>query len=177
MTLVYRVQQGVRALFAFSQPIDYDLAAHYLSTDQMTLFRGMAHSEQLHSLNVLRSVLAQAAETPHDLMIAALLHDCGKGHYALAVWQRTLAVLVEKLVPALSQYLSRNDSYVGLTFWRAPFVVRRHHPAWSAALLAQTETTERAIWLVAHHADSIEKWQGHPYTSLLERLKRADDSN
>jgi hypothetical protein len=177
MAVLYRMQQGVRALFAFSQQVDYDLAARYLNGDQMQLFKQMARSEQLHSLNVLRTVLAQGGETPHDLAVAALLHDGGKSRYALAVWQRTLAVLVAKFIPALSRYLSRNDSHVGLTFWRAPFAVRRHHPAWGAALLAQTATTERAIWLVAHHADTLDTWQGHPYAALLERLKQADDSN
>jgi hypothetical protein len=177
MAAVYRVRQGVRALFAFSQVVDYDLAAEYLNPTQMTLFRRMARSEQLHSLNVLQSVLAQAAETPHDLAVAALLHDCGKSYYALTVWQRTLAVLVKKLLPSLSNQLSRNDSPVGLSVWRAPFVVRQHHPAWGAALLTQTDTSERAIWLVAHHADSLALWQEHPNTPLLARLKQADDLN
>lgn len=174
MAAVQRVRQGLRALLAFSQAVDYALAARYLSPAQMALFRAMSRSEQLHSLNVLRSVLAQSLETPHDLAVAALLHDCGKSRYRLAIWQKTMAVLVTRFAPGLVRRLSGDER---LTFWRAPFSVRQHHPAWSARLMAAAGTSERAVWLAAHHADSLGLWPHHPYRQLLERLKRADDTN
>lgn len=174
MTVVYRLKQGIRALFAFAQPVDIALAARYLAPAQLALFQDMTRSEQLHSLNVLRTLLAQAPPTPPDLAVAALLHDCGKSRYALNVAQRTLAVLTEKLLPAVFQAISQDDT---VSFWRAPFVVRRHHPAWSARLLLDAGSSEAVVWLAAHHADVLADHTNHPFYPLLARLKAADDMN
>ncbi len=168
-----RFKQGVRALFAFTTSVDFELAERYLSPQQMTLFRQMAKPEQLHSLNVLRDVLAQATTTPHDLAVAALLHDVGKSRYHLAVWQKTLSVLISKLLPPLDNRLSIEAT---LTFWRAPFIVRRHHPQWGGDLLS-AYAPDCVIWLVSHHADSADDWQHHAYYDLLVRLQIADDAN
>ncbi|MCA9893353.1 MAG: hypothetical protein KC615_10235, partial [Anaerolineae bacterium] len=94
--ITYRIKQGLRALFAFSTGVDYDLVRKYLSTPEYELFQTMAHAEQLHSVHVLRSVLAQSPETTPELATAALLHDVGKARYHLAVWQKTVSVLAEK---------------------------------------------------------------------------------
>lgn len=169
-----RFQQGLRALFAFAQDVDYQLAERYLDTKQMALFRSMAKSEQLHSLNVLRAVLAQEEQTPHDLSVAALLHDSGKSRQHLAVWQKTISVLLRKFLPAMDKKLHVDGE---MTFWRAPFMVREHHPRWGADLLRQNDASECVIWLVEHHAVSAELWQGHPYYHLLLRLQVADDAN
>lgn len=174
MAVIYRLKQGIQALLAFAQPVDLPLAAQYLSAAQVSLFQQMTRSEQLHSLNVLRTVLSQDAETAHDLAVAALLHDCGKSRYALNVAQRTISVLTEKLLPAVFKRLSNDET---LTFWRAPFVVRRHHPAWSAQMLAEVGASERAVWLAAHHADKLSQHPEHPHYALLARLKAADDMN
>lgn len=172
--MLQRFQQGIRALFAFAQDVDYDLAERYLESEQMTLFRSMAKSEQLHSLNVLRDVLKQETQTPHDLAVAALLHDCGKSRKHLAVWQKTLSVLVKKLAPAWDKRLSEDGD---LNFWRAPFIVRRHHPRWGAELMRDRNSSDCVIWLIEHHADNADDWQGHPYYDLLIRLQGADDAN
>lgn len=171
---VQRFRQGVRALLAFSYTVDYPLAEQYLSAKQMALFRQMGRSEQLHSLNVLRSVLAQSTQTPHDLAVAALLHDVGKSRYKLAVWQKTISVLVKKFLPSLNSRLATDDR---LAFWNAPFVVRQWHPKWSAELLSQVNSTAGVIWLAEHHADTVEQWREHPYYPLLVRLQQADDEN
>lgn len=174
MSAFYRIQQGIRALLAFTQTVDYELAERYLNIEQMALFRRMARSEQLHSLNVLRDVLAQEEQTSHDLVLAALMHDVGKVRYHLAIWQKTIAVLVKKFLPELNTKLAAEKH---LTFWSAPFIVRQHHPKWSGELLAETGASEQAIWLVTYHADSPETWHEHPAYSLLLRLQDADDAN
>lgn len=169
-----RIRQGVRALFAFTHPVEDSLAAQYLTPEQMSLFRSMQRSEQLHSLNVLRDVLAQAAETPHTLAVAALLHDVGKSRYPLRVWQKTLAVLVRAANRPLAARLSDGNPSNLLV---RPFVVSVHHPKWSAELLRPTHASEAALWLVEHHADEPERWSDHPDVELLKRLKAADDLN
>lgn len=174
MSAVKRIQQGIRALFAFTQSVDYQLAERYLNPEQMALFRQMEKSEQLHSLNVLHDVLDQEEYTPDDLAVAALLHDAGKIRYPLAIWQKTLSVLVKTLLPALDARLIAEDR---LSFWRAPFVVRHYHPGWGGELLRESGASDTIVWLVTHHADSAQRWQTHPSHSLLLRLQEADNAN
>lgn len=173
MTAAYRLRQGLQALFAFMRVVDLDLATSYLSPALLGLFNNLNRGEQLHSLNVLADVLAQG-ETPSDLAVAALLHDVGKTHYPLAVWQKTLAVLVKTTWPGLYLRWSKGD--VANLFQR-PFVVYELHPVWGATMLRQAGASDTACWLVEHHADSLEQWGSHRYAPLLKRLQQADDSN
>ena len=173
MTVVYRIQQGLCALFAFIQPVDDDLAQQYLSPELMTCFRAMRRGEQLHSLHVLRTILAQGS-TPDDLAVAALLHDAGKSRYPFPVWQKTLVVLVRAFAPRLYKHLSDGDE---TNLIQRPFVLSQHHPAWSAAMVSQAGANERAIWLIEHHADALDQWGNHPHFDLLQRLKAADDAH
>ena len=170
---MYRVTQALRALSAFTRPIDFDLIGRYLTPTQMALFRRFKHSEQMHSVNVLRSVLAQG-ETPHDLAVAALLHDIGKIRYPLRTWQKSIVVLARAFTPALFKRWTATEY---TDFWRRPFVLSVYHPKWSAELVAEVGVSETALWLIEHHQDKLEQWAGHPNRSLLERLKNADDSN
>jgi hypothetical protein len=173
MAAVYRIRQGLRAIFAFSQSVETSLAAEYLAPELLALFRQMRRSEQLHSLNVLRDVLAQGT-TPHDLAVAALLHDVGKSRYPMQVWQKTLVVLTRAFSPALFERWSKGDPS---SLWHRPFVVYVQHPAWSAQLIASAGASTNAVWLVAHHQENADQWQRHPLASLLIRLQAADDSN
>ena len=163
----------MRALFAFARPVDLDLAARSLSPEQLDLFQRMRRAEQLHSLNVLRALLDQG-DTPPDLAVAALLHDVGKSRYPLALWQKTAAVLVRALAPALFHRLSAGDPRRMLN---RPFVVYVHHPAWSAELAAQVGSSPGAVWLIAQHQQPADQACGHDLCHLLKRLQRADDAN
>lgn len=173
---IHRLRQGLRALFAFARPVDLDLAARCLTPQQLALFRSMRRGEQLHSLNVLRTVLAQGDPSfdgvPPDLAVAALLHDVGKSRYPLAVWQKTVAVLVRAFAPDLFSRLSQRDPS---DFRARPFVVAVRHPAWGAEMLAQAGASDAAIWLVAHHQDAPQP--GDERSHLLKRLQSADDAN
>jgi len=173
MTAAYRIRQGLRAVLAFSQPVEVSLAAEYLTPELLALFEQMRRGEQLHSLNVLRAVLEQGA-TPRDLAVAALLHDVGKSRYSLRTWQKTLAVLVRALSPAWFARWSEGDP---AHVWMRPFVVYVQHPAWGANMIAAAGASETAVWLVAHHQDFAERWEHHPCAALLRRLQQADNSN
>ena len=173
MAAAQRVRQGLRALFAFSQPLDLDLTAYYLSPPLLTLFSQMKHSEQLHSLNVLRSVQTQGA-VPRDLAVAALLHDVGKSRYPLRVWQKTLAVLVYSTWPGLFQRWSAGDPNNPL---QRPFVVYLQHPQWSADMIAAAGASDAAVWLVRHHADHSSAPSRPQQAEWLRRLQQADDAN
>ena len=173
MTITYRLRQGFKALLAFSQPVDVKLASRYLSPKLLALFQNMNRDEQLHSLNVLRDVLAQGT-TPSELAVAALLHDVGKSCYPIRVWQKTLAVLVRTVWPDLYRRWSKGNP---LNLWQRPFVVYERHPQWGAEWVAEAGGSETAQWLVAHHADDSELWNDHPNFEMLRRLQEADDAN
>ncbi|MCA9883013.1 MAG: HD domain-containing protein [Anaerolineae bacterium] len=175
-TITYRIKQGLRALFAFTTDVDTTLARQYLNAQEYALFQTMAHAEQLHSLNVLRTVLTQHAETPLELAAAALLHDVGKARYHLAVWQKTVSVLAESFTPALFASLSAGND---LTWWRAPFMVREQHPAWGADMLKAINSDPLVVFLVGHHAHHLDNCGDVPenYIRLLARLKKADGEN
>lgn len=173
MTAAYRIGQALRALVAFAQPVDQNLAAQYLSLELMRLFRQMRRSEQLHGLNVLQTALRQGP-VPRDLAVAALLHDVGKTRYAVRIWQKTFAVAVQALAPGLFDRLSHGNP---ARFWLRPFAVKAQHPAWSAELLARAGASETAIWLVAHHQEPASQWANDPHFNRLRRLQQADDAN
>ncbi len=169
----HRLQQGLRALFAFARPVDLDLAARTLTPEQLALFRRLRRAEQLHSLNVLRALLDQG-DTPPDLAAAALLHDVGKSRYPLALWQKTAAVLVRAVAPGLFQRLSAGDPRRLLN---RPFAVYVHHPAWGAELAAQVGSSSGTVWLIAQHQQPADQVCDHDLCQMLKRLQRADDAN
>jgi hypothetical protein len=173
MAAAQRFRQGIRGLLAFTHTVDYDLAALYLNNRQLDLFRRMSRSEQLHSLNVLRTLLDDGG-VPDDLAVAALLHDVGKVRYPLAIWQKTLAVILRAVAPRLFDRWGQREA---ANPWQRACVVQLQHPAWSAELAAQAGASESALWLIAHHADSPAIWQNHPNVHLLKRLQGADDAN
>lgn len=171
--VVYRLQQGIRALFAFSQTVDWALAERYLAPRLLDLFRQMNRDEQLHSLAVLRDVLAQG-DTPAELAEATLLHDVGKSRYPIGVWQKTFAVIIRAIVPDAYYRWSKGNP---LNLLERPFVVYEQHPVWSADMLRKAGASETVCWLVGEHATAAEKWQSHPQVEWLRRLQQADNQN
>lgn len=173
MPMVYRLQQGARALFAFSQPVDWALAERYLSPPLLALFQQMNCGERLHSLAVLRDVLVQG-DVPGELAAATLLHDVGKSRYPISVWQKTLAVIVRALFPNVYTRLSKGNP---LNLWERPFVVYEQHPLWSAYMLRAAGASEAVCWLAAYHASRVETAPTPALSEWLKRLQQADDQN
>ncbi len=168
---VHRFAQGVGALFAFARSPNLGLAQRHLSTCEYNAFRSMSRSEQLHSLHVLQKVLADDPNAAKALITAALLHDVGKSRYHLSVLQKTLAVIIEAIAPQASRHLSRDET---ISFWRAPFIVRRHHAKWSGEILRSCGSDADVIWLVERHQDSAEQYRDSQCYVLLSTLQRAD---
>ena len=175
MSALYRITQGVRAIVGFTQQVDYTLPEQVLTPGLLAAFKQLKRSEQLHSIRVLKAVMAQNPDTHHDLAVAALMHDSGKIRYPLSVYGKSIAVLARKLLPPLYRYGSERDPQTAI--WARPFIVAAYHPMWSADILREDGASERATWLVEHHQENVAEWMEHPYAGLLARLQQADDTN
>lgn len=173
MMVGMRLRQGLRALSAWANPVDWDTASAVLSPAQLALFRRMRRSEQLHSLNVLRSLRANGYDEP-ALMLAALLHDVGKTRAAYHLWDRVLVVLAKAAVPGLVQNWGGTGEPVG---WRRPFAISLQHPRWSADMVQAAGADPLAIALIERHQEHLEHPPQSKFERLLAALQSADDAN
>jgi hypothetical protein len=178
--VTYRVRQAVRAVRAaegYDPQAGRAQAAAVLDAPLLALFTKLRHSEQAHSLNVLAGVRAQFdGDPPHPLAVAALLHDVGKTRLPLALWGRSFPVALHMLAPRWVGWLAGRYPRRPLALTR-PCAVYVGHPAWGAEMAAEAGAPPEAVWLIAHHADPLERWRGHPLAAWLAALRRADDAN
>lgn len=167
---LYRLQQGLRALTAYTRPVDLDTARAYLAPPLLDLFLRMRRSEQQHSLNVLHALRA-AGHTHPDLMTAALLHDVGKSRAPYHLWDRALVVLAGVFAPRRAGAWGAAESPTG---WRRPFVVAAQHPAWSAAMAGAAGASAGAVQLIARHQEKLDRPPRDDIERLLGVLIAAD---
>jgi HD domain-containing protein len=168
--MIYRLQQGLSALLAWSQPVDDQAARVVLSPALMALFHRMRRSEQIHSLRVMADLQARGVTNP-DLLTAALLHDCGKSRYPFSLLERTLVVIIRKLAPnTFARWASGEPQG-----WRRMAVISAHHPEWSAQDMQAAGASEQAVSLARRHQEHL---SGPPQTDedrLLALLQSVDD--
>ena len=126
----HRIWQGVRALFAWTRPLDLTPAEALLSPALLALFKRLRRSEQLHSLGVLETLRAEGHDHP-DLLVAGLLHDVGKSRASIGLVGRTLTVLVKTFLPGQYGRWARGEAHG----WRRAFVMAEAHPAWGAEMV------------------------------------------
>lgn len=169
--MLYRIEQGVRALFAWTRPVDLTPVDALLSPPLAALFARMQRSEQQHSLRVLESLRRAGHEQP-DLLVAGLLHDVGKSQMPIGLVGRTLVVLAKAFAPPLYGRWAQGEA----RGWRRAFVVAERHAAWGAEMLTEAGATPLAVALVRQHQEHVE----HPQTEeerLLAALQVADGEN
>ena len=167
-----RFRQGLRALFAWAQPVDTALAARILSPELLALFHKMRRSERLHSLNVLRTLQAQGHDDP-ALLAAALIHDVGKSRAAFHLWDRVLVVLVKAAVPDLAKQWGEGAP----SGWRRPFAVSVQHPQWGANMASAAGADPLLVQLIAQHQQLVADPPRNRIEELLQLLQSADDAN
>ena len=173
---LYRVRQFWRALSA--QPDGRELAAAQavLTPPQYALFRRMQPSEQAHSLGVLYQ-LHQQAIPPHELQVAALLHDAGKCLAPLQLWERAWIVLAAAIAPGWAQRQGSQPFQQAIPFWQRPLVVACQHPEWGAKLAEEAGASALAVAVIRRHQEKIDPADSSPEAALLRRLQAVDDRN
>jgi putative nucleotidyltransferase with HDIG domain len=176
MRIRYRLRQLWQALDAKPAPKDQELVRKILSPQLAALFFRMQPSEQVHSLIVLRKLIAQAESDP-DLLVAALLHDVGKIRIPLHLWERGWVVLLKAAAPGLVEMWGNQATQVNgkLVWWKRSLQVAVQHPAWGAELVRQAGASAKVQELIRHHQQRPRVDLEELDIQLLSKLQAVDD--
>ena len=139
-----KVRQFRTHLLARVAPEERTALATWLRPTELALFDAMHVADRRHGLDVVATLRADGV-TERDVLVAGLLHDCGKGD--TGVWPRVawslgefagplrpLVLRVARVVPGFGPALER---------------LRVHADA-SAELVAAAGCSERTVGLVRH---------------------------
>jgi len=128
-----------------------ELAA-WLTQAQLELFAAMHPADQRHGLDVVAALRAGGHAQP-ELLLAGLLHDCGKGR-GLRVWHRVGWSLGEHYGARIEHALER------LPGFRAAFATMRGHAARSAQLAAAAGAGVATVELIRNQAEPTDEALG-----------------
>jgi hypothetical protein len=159
----YRVRQFVHGLRPHLSPAEAAEARSRLSETEFSLFLGAEPRDRRHSMDLFHLLRAEGASD--DALVAALVHDVGKGR--LAAWHRVAFVLLDAATPGLARRVEAERG----AGWRRALWRLRNHAALGAELLAQAGSSARTVELVrAHTSPAAEARDGE-----IARFVRADD--
>ena len=119
--------------------------AGWLTPAQVTLFDSMHAADQCHGLDVVAALRA-GGHTQSELLLAGLLHDCGKGR-ELHVWHRVGWSLGERYGASVRRGLAR------LPGFGTAFATLRDHAARSAELAAAAGASPATVELIRNQAE------------------------
>jgi hypothetical protein len=154
---LYRSRQALHALRPRIEDGELALARQTLSQAEARLFFAMERRDQRHALEVARRLREHTDDGA--VLVAALLHDCGKGPVPL--WLRVLNVLS----PGAVRLLAAEGSG-----WRGAAYRLRHHAELGAAMAREAGSGETTVRLIHGHIEPEEAWQ-------YELLVAADDAS
>lgn len=156
-----KIRQARRHLLARVARGEREALAGWLTPAQLALFDAMHVADRRHGLDVVAVLRAEGTTEP-EVLLAGLLHDCGKGD----------AGLVSRVLVALEQ------AHLGwpARISSAPPPLRRtlqrlrDHAELSAGLAAEAGCPERTVELI--------RWQDDPRDPVAgERLRLADEAS
>jgi hypothetical protein len=172
MGAAYRVRQFLKAIRASVSREEVALVRQVLPQGLQPLFLRMAVNDQRHSLDVYRTLKGQGYGD-RDLLMAALLHDCGKALGRIGLWQRVALVLVQAGRPTVLDSLPFTDA----GSWHHAFYIQREHARLGAELAAQAGAPAVVVEYIRRHETPV---PGTPQTledKLLRALQQADSIN
>ena len=154
-----RVRQ-VREASIGPDAADLALARELLGGDLLALFGAQEPRDQRHSAGTARWLLERGHDGDHDLLVAALLHDAGKGEQRTR--DRVAHVLTEWLPEAL---VAGEDSSFEM---RRALARSRAHSERGAELLIAAGASPRVVELTRLHHRPPGR------DAMLALLQRAD---
>ncbi|WP_051585948.1 HD domain-containing protein [Caldanaerobius polysaccharolyticus] len=158
MNYLYRGKQFYTYYTAKISDEDWKFLSKYLNEKQLKIFLKLPLYEQRHSLDVAYNILNMSPDASSDLVIAALMHDIGKGN-SLTPMKKAIAVLLDKLAQSLAVKLSK----------RWPFLYTYYnHPAIGGKIAAKIGLSKRCVYLIEHHNDK------NPVDKEIIMLQKAD---
>jgi len=158
---IYRSRQFFTSLRPRVDPEQRDQAYMVLGSAERQLFESMTLRDQQHCLDVYRHLREMHAD--RDLLIAALLHDCGKGQIAL--WHRVVYVLLDASAPSVLRSIATPGPG---NSWRQALYRCVHHPELGAQAAQQAGSTARVVQLIRGERTNESSEQ-------LAALQAADD--
>lgn len=151
------------------QPEERGWVQARLTPAQFALFLAQQPGDQVHAYIVAATLAAQGyANEP--MVIAALLHDCGKAP-GISLFHRTLVVLLKRLAP---HFLYRLQPYQ--TGWMAPLARAWYHPQLGAALAEAVDCSPAVVLVIRYHQQRNAPVDGE-LQALIGALQAVDDVN
>jgi hypothetical protein len=156
-----KVRQARRHVGARVEAHERDAVGAWLTAAELALFDAMHVSDRRHGLDVVASLEAEG-RPDHDLLVAGLLHDAGKGDTGL------VPRVIYSLSTAYGGWIVRAAAWLpGMT---AAIGRLRSHAETSARLAASAGCSDRTVELI--------RWQEEPRDPIAgERLRLADEAN
>jgi putative nucleotidyltransferase with HDIG domain len=124
--------------------------AGILTPPEQQLFQTQLLRDQWHSHAVM-TLLQKNNQRDPALLSASLLHDVGKTKVPINQIDRTVAVLVEKMMPAFA----KRQANKSIQWYTRAFAVREHHAEWGAVMAENAGSSPETIRLIRHHQDKI----------------------
>ena len=161
--LSYRARQLRRTLAPGITADDLREAQSVLGGDLYALFAAMQPADQRHCLDVHRKLRIEGEDDP-DVLVAALIHDAGKGGDSarrIRIWHRVAYVILGKLPPGALDRIARGDG--GLA--------RLHHHGEATLQLVRGAGASQRIAALLEVMEAGERADPH-----AARLLAADDA-
>jgi hypothetical protein len=147
-----KIRRFWRYLFARVSRAERRSLEAWLSGPLLALFDAMHPADQRHGLDVVRS-LRNAGHSDPDLLLAGLLHDCGKGR-AIHVWHRVAWSLSDHYGRRVRTFARR------LPTFGAAFATLDGHAERSAQLALAAGCSQRAAELIRNQAEPVDRELG-----------------
>jgi hypothetical protein len=156
-----KIRRTFGYLWGRVRPDERDELGRWLAPPQLELFERMARPDQRHGLDVVAGLRAHGV-TDHDVLVAGLLHDAGKGPSAR---------LAHRVAWSLGQ---KYGTWIWRVAGRLPTFGRgldrlRHHADLSADLAAQAGCSPRSVGLIRR--------QDKPVDEAGRLLRAIDEAN